>query len=235
MISTVNIKNLISIPHLLIGLAMISATGLEVVMKPTVIFADEQEKVSLEIIIPKQFNDWRMEEMTSQLVNPEEQAAVNKIYAQTLSRSYINSKGERIMLSIAYVKDQSDSVGVHLPEGCYGGQGFGISDIAHDQLKTEFGAIPATRLLATKDERIEPITYWLIVGNKVVYGGWEMKKARLYYALRGIVPDGFLIRVSSIAADKNYGYVLQSRFVDDLLATLSPNQRMRLMGDAVKK
>jgi EpsI family protein len=223
-------KKLISLPHLLIGLAMLSAAGLAVAMKPTIIFADQHEKIDLEVLIPKQFNDWRAEEMASQLVNPQTEAAINKIYAQTLSRSYMNTKGERIMLSIAYGKDQSDSVGVHLPEGCYGGQGFATQDIVHGKLKTAFGDIPVTTLLASKGTRIEPIMYWLIVGEKAASGGWDSKKAKLYYALRGIVPDGLLMRVSTITPDTQYGYALQDRFIDDLLASVSPKQRMRLMG-----
>lgn len=223
-------KTFVSVQHVLIGLAMLLAAGLAVAMKPTIIYADKYEKLDLNVLIPKQFKDWHLEEMTSHLVNPEEQAAVNKIYSQTLARSYINSKGERVMLSIAYGKDQTDSVGVHLPEGCYGGQGFTIQDSLHGVLKTRFGNIPATRLVAAKGERIEPITYWLAVGNKVVYGGWDMKKARLHYALRGIVPDGLLMRVSSISPNINDAYTLQNRFAENLLETLSPAQRIRLMG-----
>ncbi|HYN53797.1 MAG TPA: EpsI family protein [Methylotenera sp.] len=223
-------KKLISIKHLLIGLAMFCSAGLAVAMKPTIIFADKNEKIDLEVIIPKQFNDWRQEDMVSHLVNPEEQAAISKIYAQTLSRSYINAKGERVMLSIAYGKDQSDSVGVHLPEGCYGGQGFAIQGNIQGFLKTTFGEIPAARLIATKGDRIEPITYWITVGEQAVYDGWDMKKVKLKYALKGIVPDGLLMRVSSITPDINYGYTLQNRFAEDLLATLSPSQRIRLMG-----
>jgi EpsI family protein len=227
-------KKLISIPHLLIGLAMLFAAGLAVAMKPTIIFANQYEKIDLEAWIPKQFNDWRAEDMASQLVNPQTQAALNKIYAQTLSRSYVNAKGERIMLSIAYGKDQSDSVGVHLPEGCYAGQGFAVNDSLHGMLKTVFGNIPVTRLVASQGERIEPITYWLIVGEKTVYGGWDMKKTRLYYALKGVVPDGLLMRVSSITPDIDEGYALQNRFADDLLLAVPPKQRLRLMGSLDK-
>jgi EpsI family protein len=223
-------KKLISIPHLLIGLALLFAAGLALAMKPTIIFADQHEKIDLEVLIPKQFNDWRAEDMATQLVNPQTEAAINKIYAQTLSRNYVNDKGQHIMLSIAYGKNQTDSVGVHLPEGCYAGQGFSIQNSLRGTLKTAFGYIPASRLVATQGERVEPITYWLTVGEKAVYGGWNMKKARLYYALRGVVPDGFLMRVSSITPNFNEGYALQDRFSQDLLLALTPQQRLRLMG-----
>lgn len=223
-------KKYISILHVLIGVAMLGASWLTVAMKPTIILADQNGKMDLGILVPKQFNGWKMEEMTSHLVNPEEQAAVSKIYSQTLSRSYVNDKGEKVMLSIAYGKDQSDSVGVHLPEGCYGGQGFSIQNSINILFKTSFGSIPAARLVATKGDRVEPITYWLTVGDKSVYSGWDLKKLKLQYALKGIVPDGLLMRVSSITPDLNYGYALQTSFTNELLTSLSPSQRLRLMG-----
>jgi len=223
-------KRFISLQHLLIGFTMLGALGLAMVMKPTSLLADQYEKLDLEVLIPKQFNDWQIEEMTSHLVNPEEQSALNKIYAQTLSRSYVNTKGEHVMLSIAYGKNQNDGLGAHLPEGCYAGQGFGIQDIQRVMLNTSFGNIPATRLVANKEERIEPITYWLTTGEKVTYPGWETKKMRLYYALKGVVPDGLLMRVSSITLESSLGYALQARFANDLLASITPSQRMRLMG-----
>ncbi len=228
-------KKLISLPHLIIGLAMLGAASLAPAMKPTIMFANQHEKIDLEVLIPKQFNDWRVEEMASLLVNPQSEAAINKIYAQTLSRSYVNAKGERIMLSIAYGKDQSDGLGAHLPEGCYGGQGFAVQDRLRGLLKTSFGDIPAARMLATKGERIEPVTYWLTTGEKVAYAGWDTKKLKLQYSLQRIVPDGILMRVSSITSstitlDIAAAYTLQARFADDLLTILSPSQRMRLMG-----
>lgn len=227
-------KKIISIPHVMIGIAMLCASWLAVAMRPTIILADQFGKMDLETLVPKQFNDWKVEEMTTHLVNPEEQAAVSKIYSQTLSRSYVNDQGERVMLSIAYGKNQSDSVGVHLPEGCYGGQGFSVHHSMNILFKTSFGSIPAGRLVATKGDRVEPVTYWLIVGDKSVFSGWDMKKVKLQYAIKGIVPDGLLMRVSSITPDLNYGYELQASFTDELLTVLSPSQRLRLMGYRVQ-
>lgn len=203
--------------------------------RPTHRIADDGQKVELENLIPQQFNDWRIVNMAAQIVNPETAAALNKIYAQTLSRVYENTKGQRIMLSIAYGRDQSDSVGAHLPEGCYGGQGFAVNNIEKSQLNTAFGRIPVVRLLASKSDRIEPITYWLTTGKKVGYPGWETKKIKLNYALNGSIPDGLLMRVSSIAPsttalDIDAAYIIQKTFADDLLATVSPRQRMHLIG-----
>jgi len=47
------------------------------------------------------------------IANPEQEAQINKIYNQTLTRTYVNPTGERIMLSIAYGGDQTDNMAVH--------------------------------------------------------------------------------------------------------------------------
>ncbi len=220
--------------HILLCL-MLLASLLGMSLRPTHRIVDDSEKVKLETMIPKQFNDWRLEDLGAQLVNPQTEAAVNKIYAQTLSRTYVNTKGQKIMLSIAYGEDQSDSVGAHLPEGCYGGQGFDVNNITKGALTTPYGDIPVSRLIATRGERIEPITYWLTTGEKVAYSGWDTKKLKLQYALEGIIPDGLLMRVSNLvsavdSSEINNAYDLQARFTQDLLSTVSQQQRLHLMG-----
>lgn len=221
--------------HYLLMLIMVCTSLFAYAARPTHRIADEGEQVNLEQLIPQQFNDWRILNLSSQIVNPETAAALDKIYAQTLSRVYENGKGQRIMLSIAYGRDQRDSVGAHAPEGCYSGQGFAVNSILKGQLNTAFGDIPVLRLLARKSDRIEPITYWLTTGKKVGYPGWETKKIKLQYALIGSIPDGLLMRVSSITSsieetDINQAYALQTRFTNDLLTGVSPSQRLRLTG-----
>jgi EpsI family protein len=225
--------------HYLLVLIMICTSVFAYVARPTHKIADEGEQVNLEQLIPAQFNDWRMLNMASQIVNPETAAALDKIYAQTISRVYENGQGQRIMLSIAYGRDQTDSVGAHMPEGCYGGQGFAVNSIVKDQLDTAVGSIPVIRLLAIKSNRVEPITYWLTTGKKVGYPGWETKKIKLQYALSGSIPDGMLMRVSSVTAstesiDIKQAYDLQDRFSNDMITSVSPSQRLRLTGNINK-
>ena len=118
---------LISFKHLVIGVCMFAAAGMALALKPTEKVADAGPKIDLEVLIPKTFGDWKVDETITPLIaNPEEEALINKIYNQTLTRTYVNSQNERIMLSIAYGGDQSDSMAVHKPEVCYPGQGFQI-------------------------------------------------------------------------------------------------------------
>lgn len=217
--------------HLLVALAMLAAAGLAVALTPSRYLAQDRPEMDLETAIPRQFGGWELEATVDIIMpDPQVQAAVDRIYSQTLTRTYVNASGEQIMLSIAYGGDQSDSLQAHLPEGCYRGQGFAIQDKFKTLLDTALGTLPVARLVASKDYRTEPITYWIVVGDQATDDSWEMKKAKLRYALKGEVPDGMLVRISSITPDIDRGYAMQKDFAVALLSALTPAQRLRLMG-----
>ncbi len=212
---------------------MFAAIALAYVLKPTRMLADIRPPFDLEAVIPKAFGDWRVDE-TSLIIlpSPDTQAALDKIYNQTLARSYINNRGQRVMLSIAYGGDQSDAMQVHMPEGCYQGQGFAIKDKSREVLQTLFGELPVSRLVAYQGQRNEPITYWILVGEEIARTTWEMKLIKLRYATRGLIPEGLLFRVSNITPNTHEGYAIQQEFAEAMIAAMPPESRARLIGKA---
>lgn len=219
------------IVSIFLGILMVSSGALTKALTPTNKIADQQEKIDLETMIPTEFGGWRIDKSIIPLqVDADTQAMLDKIYNQTLSRTYVNSLGERIMLSVAYGGDQSDNLAVHKPEVCYYAQGFEIMKTFADELLTQYGKLPIKRLLAVKGYRNEPITYWVTVGNRAVLPGIEEKLQQLKYGLTGNVPDGMLVRVSSIDSDKNKAYQQQTIFIQDLLSSVKANERIRLIG-----
>lgn len=223
---------LISFKHFVIGVCMFAAAGMALALKPTTKIADAGPKIDLETLIPKTFGDWKIDETITPLIaNPEQEALISKIYNQTLTRTYVNAKGERIMLSIAYGGDQTDSMQVHKPEVCYPAQGFQILKNATDTFSTGEGNIPIKRLVATQGQRIEPITYWRTVGDAVEVSGVSWKLQQLKYGLTGKIPDGLLFRISSIQADESKAYQTQDAFTRDLLKAMSPSGRERIIGN----
>ncbi|WP_018506428.1 exosortase-associated protein EpsI, B-type [Thiobacillus thioparus] len=223
---------LISFRHLVIGLCMFAAAGMALALKPTVRIVDGEPKLDLETLIPKAFGDWKIDETIVPLIsNPEQQALIKEIYNQTLTRTYVNSNGEHIMLSIAYGGDQSDNMDVHKPEVCYPAQGFQIlKNPTIGSFATGEGSIPVKRLVATQGRRIEPITYWTTVGDTVAVNGLKWKLQQLKYGLTGKIPDGLLFRISSIQADDTKAYHIQDAFTRDLLKAMSPDGRQRIIG-----
>lgn len=222
----------VSLTHLLIGLSMLAAAGMALALKPTSMVAENGPQVDLETLVPKQFGDWKIDETIVPLIaNPEQQAIIDRIYSQTLSRTYVNSNGRRMMLSIAYGGDQGDAMQVHKPEACYPAQGFQIIKNAQDVFNAEGADIPVRRLVATQGSRIEPITYWTTIGDTVAVSGVKWKLQQLRYGLTGKIPDGLLFRVSSIQADDAAAYGAQDDFTRALLLALTPEARKRIIGN----
>lgn len=82
--------------HFLILCAMLLAAGAAILLKPTQRVADQGPKVDLETMIPRTFGDWREEKQTSaQIVDPQQKELIDKIYSQTLSRTYVNANGNQ--------------------------------------------------------------------------------------------------------------------------------------------
>ncbi|MCZ4313851.1 EpsI family protein [Comamonadaceae bacterium G21597-S1] len=212
---------------------MLLAAALAWGLRPTVVIADLRPKVELEELIPREFKQWReLPASGAQVINPQQTELLNKLYTQTLTRSYINRQGIVVMLSIAYGASQSDGVALHYPEVCYPAQGFQVLWNRKGMLETDFGSIPVKRLMTTLGNRSEPVTYWTTLGDQVVYGGLDTKIAQLKYGFRGQIPDGLIFRISTISTDSDTSFEIQAGFSRDLIATLSADSRLRLAGIA---
>ena len=186
----------------------------------------------LEQVVPKQFGDWRMDEVAvGGVVNPQQEALLKQLYSQILTRTYVNSRGERVMLSIAYGNDQRDGMQMHYPEVCYPAQGFQLRANQPATLAFADAQIP-TRQLQTVlgNQRYEPVTYWTMVGEKAVRGGTDKKVAELSYGFRDLIPDGLLFRVSTIDRDAAHAFRVHQAFASQLLAEVDPLARKRLAG-----
>ena len=207
-------KGLLQKPFMIsivLAVLMLSSSVLTKILIPANKIADQREGIILETIIPQKFGEWHIDQ-------------------SIIARTYVNSDGERIMFSVAYGGDQSDNLAVHKPEVCYYAQGFEINKIMSGELLTEYGILPIRRLLASKGNRHEPITYWVTIGDKAVMPGIEQKLQQLRYGLTGNVPDGMLVRISSISSDEDKAYYLQNRFILDLLSVMDTFHRTRLIG-----
>ena len=212
-------------------LLMVAGAALTYFGKPTIFLADQIGKPDLENLLPQQFGPWKIDtSLPVVLPSPDVQAQLKKIYNQVLSRTYVNPQGDRIMLSVAYGGDQSDGTSAHRPEVCYPAQGFEITSNKRAALQVADGKLSVRHLMATSTRRMEPITYWIVVGNEAVTSGVDQKLALMRYGLRGVIADGMLVRVSSIDPDMDHGYGLQSSFIAAMAAALPIKDRLRLFG-----
>ena len=212
---------------------MLLAAGGAYGLRPTQKIADSAPPVDLEAMIPKAFGDWKEEpQRMTQIVDPQQQQTIDRIYNKTLSRTYVNADGYRVMLSIAYGSNQNDSMQVHKPEFCYPAQGFLLHETRAGILSTTNGNIPVTRIRTSLGARHEPVTYWTTVGDRAVAGGVQKKIVEMGYGITGRIPDGMLVRVSSISPDSDQAFIVQQEFVSQLLFAAGAKNRARLAGFA---
>lgn len=215
----------------LIATLMFTASIGAMVARPTKKLSEERAPISLATMIPKTFGDWHEAPLAyAQVVNPQTQALLDKIYTDILSRTYVNSDGYRIMLSLAYGSDQRGALQAHKPEVCYPAQGFTIQKNDAGKLITAFGQIPVRRLFGNLGAREEPVTYWFTVGDQAVQGTTQKRLVDLRYGLTGRIPDGLIFRVSSIDGNQSRAYRMQDNFANQLLQSVTPAQRTRLSG-----
>ncbi len=201
-------------------------------MQPKAFLADVRPLMPLGEIVPTTFDEWQeLQVPATQVVNPLVQEKLNTLYSQMLVRTYVNRKGERVMLSIAYGRDQRSDMAMHYPEYCYPAQGFSLASSKVEDLAINGSSFSVRRLeTSLGKQRYEPVTYWTTIGDKRSLGGLQKRLTELQYGLNGQVPDGLLFRVSSIGKDSGQQFELQTHFIRTLLGSVSAERRLRLTG-----
>lgn len=210
--------------------AMIMCASAAYALTPRHKISQLQPMPILEDVVPQSFGDWHSVLGRFQVIDPAQKLTLTKIYDQTLSRTYENSAGYRIMLSMAYGGNQRDELELHKPEVCYVAQGFLLNEKSKTQLQLATHTIPVTRLNVTQGNRIEPVTYWATVGNTVVNNGYAKKLVEIRYGIAGKIPDGVLIRISSIDNDQQAAYQVHEQFANEFLAALPDAIKTKLLG-----
>jgi EpsI family protein len=187
--------------------------------------------IALESAVPKEFGPWtELREQTTQVVNPQTQELLDKLYSQLLTRTYVNRDGYRIMLSMAYGDDQRGGLQAHRPEICYPAQGFKVLSQQDGTLSTSFGDIEVRRLTTSMGTRDEPVTYWLTVGDHVIRNKFDKRMVEFRLMLTGQIPDGLLFRISSIDKDPAHAFAMQQQFAAGLMTAVPAETRRQLSG-----
>ena len=211
---------------------MLGAATLSVVAVPTKLLSDTRPAFDLEKSIPKAFGDWKVDPFMIPIPpSPDQESAMSKIYDQILSRTYVNSQG-RAHDAVDHLWFAAEPADARAPAG---GVLFGAG--LQDQrscsglpLTVAGATVPSARMVATQGQRVEPVTYWFTMGDDAVMSYLDREVTQLKYALAGQIPDGYLVRVSSLSPDAAQAFAKQSEFADALMASLDGELRKRLTG-----
>lgn len=177
------------------------------------------DNITLENSIPKEFNSWRVVEANQlAIINVDDNSLVNKLYSQVLERTYINEKGNRVYLSIAYGAEQRRDMLAHFPEVCYPAQGFNIDKSKVSEIMLLGKQIKVKQLNTQRRDRFEDVSYFVRVGSKLVATRADQKWEAVKYGLQGVIPDGLIFRVSTIG--ENEGFKIHQNFMNQLFSNL---------------
>jgi len=166
---------------------------------------------------------------SSGLVLPPADQMQDQLYAQILTRSYTHEDGSAVMLLIAYNGSQDGTLQVHRPEVCYPASGFRLTRI--DDRVTPVARnidIPSRYIVAETELRSEQLIYWTRLGNQFPRKWSEQKLAVVEENLEGIIPDGVLVRMSTLA--QGDGRPMLDRFAEALYRSVGPRMQNVLVG-----
>lgn len=188
--------------------------------------------IGLASLAPTHFGAWRTD-ANSLSVMPivQENNAIAGAYDEVIHRTYVNHQGTRIMLVLAYGSRQMGATRSHRQELCYRSQGASIEGLQRGAIALAGQHLPVMRMHTVFDTRSEPVTYWFTMGRRTAVTPLELLIAQLRVGLAGQVPDGLLIRVSSLSRDPGKAFTLHDAFVRAWLAALKPTQRWRIAGE----
>jgi len=211
--------------------AAVGTTVLAQRMAPTHHMARERSGRTLAGAVPPHLGDWQEDRSVPVLEpSPDVVADLARIYRDLLNRTYVDAQGYRVMLSIAYSGDQSDGMAVHRPEVCYPAQGFELLRMRSDSLVVGNRRLPVRRLSTRLQARVEPLTYWVVNGADVVADAWQGRLQQLRSTLAGSIPDGMLVRLSSLDFDDERAFSQHDRLARALASGLDAEFEPRLFG-----
>ena len=213
---------------LLIGGGLLMTAGAAAAMTPRR-FERQLGRQKIDDLLPTAFGAWR-ERPRGDVIVPEDSQPTS-VYDQVAIRTFMQEGAPDIALLIAYGSAQSGLMKVHRPEVCYASAGFKILG-AHDA-SVRLGSstqVPARAFEGLRDTRREQVLYWTRVGEGFPTSMNGERWASLRAGLRGVIPDGVLVRFSTITERAQDGEALLASAARDLVVSASAPGRRLLTG-----
>jgi EpsI family protein len=227
------------IRSLTLGCLMIASGAAAWLLTPT--HEVSEAPVVLERLVPTEFGGWTQTQtgivqVATELERTTGPEVKRPVYDQVLMRTYRRaSDGAEVMLALAYGRQQRQELKIHRPELCYYGQGYDVSPVGIRATQLDATRSIPTQMLMTKNRsRIEPVTYWIRIGDQISLDALQTRLLIFQQGLKGRIPDGMLVRASSLIADETQSasaFELQATFLSDLYSAMSP-QAKRVLGGA---
>ena len=220
----------------LIAMAMLLALSAAWWLAPTPSTADVPR---LAQIVPTSFQDWKEIRTDTAPVDPRFDPGATRDtsnpYDDVLMRTYANSRGDVVLLALAYGRNQHQELKIHRPELCYVAQGFSVLSRGNVTFPTAASDLPVhgERMLVQAAGRLEAVSYWIRIGGLYSRSAWATRYYIFAQGLKRRELDGILVRVSQIldtpASVSDRRFRLQEQFVADLVRAMPADARHLLI------
>lgn len=189
-------------------------------------------KGQLDKVVPLKVGPWEYETASGLVLPPPDQLE-QLLYDQQVTRAYSAQNQLPVMLLMAYGSSQSGMLQIHRPEICYPSSGFRLSDTRIMPMETQDGHdFPVRTFTARGDTRTEQVLYWTRIGNLVPASWAAQRLAVMRQNIEGYIPDGLLVRLSTVSEDEGQAQATLRTFVRTMLAEIGPQRREMLIGPA---
>ena len=186
-------------------------------------------EVAFQALLPAKVGGWTAR-VSSDLILPSADALSDKLYENLKTYTYEGPGLPTIMFLIAYSSVQQNDVQVHRPEVCYPMAGYPI--LTNQPVEARIGnrGIPARYLTADRGALREMILYWTRVGQRFPLN-WTQQRIEMARAnVSGVIPDGALLRFSTISAEGSNDYQLLTDFAHKMAQSLNPKMKEVFFG-----
>lgn len=216
---------------MLIGATLLGVGGAAMARQPAPV-ASPVLKDALEKMIPLQIGGWKYQD-ASGIVLPAPDLLSDALYSGLVTRSYAAPGQLPMMLLVAYSNVQDGMLQLHRPEVCYPAGGYRLSPTQVERVPDGVGGtIAANAFSADGISRTEQVLYWTRIGGFFPTSWLNQRVSVLRSNLDGVVPDGVLVRVSTLAPDMASAQADLAGFAAQLVRTVTPAARHLLIGTA---
>lgn len=184
----------------LLGVGLLAASGLAQARQP-VPNRPRIETDKLKALMPDTVGSYRFDTVSG-LVLPPSDALSDRIYDNLVTRVYGSSRNAPpVMVLVAYNNRQDGVLQLHRPEVCYPAGGYTLSETQLIDVPLAGRNLPSRIFGAKSEARNEVVLYWTRIGADFPRQWVEQRVAVAKENLRGIIPDGVLVRVSTLSGE----------------------------------
>ena len=187
---------------------------------------------ALDRTVPRTFGKWHAVPARDVVLPPKGELS-DQTYNDVLVRVYQDGSGAAVALLLAYGSLQGRDMQLHRPELCYPAAGFAIKSAETITLRMANEPAISARLLDTASQtRPEQILYWTRIGHDFPTTQMAQRWSVVRQNLNGKVPDGILVRTSTITPSSEDALPVLRGFVETMMETAPAATRKLLVGQA---